>query len=190
MAAAPKQVAVYSLAAVRAATQDFAPPGLIGEGGFASVYKGELAGDRVAVKRLKTEDGSAAAAEQLRSELQLAASVQSERVLPLLGMVRTRSGAQRPLPLGVQSDLDCILFRRTTTPSRARPASEILPPGHPFRSWTATSLASSRRFDAGRGPRSRPERRRTTAPVCGAAGAGGARLRRGPGGASRRADRP
>lgn len=101
MAAAPRQhLHLYAVSDVRAATKDFSQAALIGEGGFASVYSGELAVDglpaRVGVKRLRATEGLGAG--ELLSELQRAASVRHERLLPLFGLVRSGWRGYSPWP--------------------------------------------------------------------------------------------
>lgn len=69
--AAPQR---YSYAELRAATGDFAADRRLGAGGFGAVFRGELAGGEVAVKRLSQEAGPGTAA-GLPSAKQFAAEV-------------------------------------------------------------------------------------------------------------------
>ncbi|GMH04476.1 hypothetical protein Nepgr_006315 [Nepenthes gracilis] len=59
---------VFSFADIRAATNDFAPENMLGEGGFGPVYKGKLRdGQEVAVKRLSKT--SSQGFEELKTEI-------------------------------------------------------------------------------------------------------------------------
>lgn len=87
MVAAAPNLCLFGMAEVRAATQNFSH--IVGRGAFGVVYRGELGDGEarrlVAVKKL---NGLGTTASELLSELTTAASVQSERVLAAIGVVR------------------------------------------------------------------------------------------------------
>ncbi|KAJ0568848.1 putative protein kinase RLK-Pelle-DLSV family [Helianthus annuus] len=74
----------YSLDTVLAATNDFSEDNKIGEGGFGSVYKGELEDGRlIAVKRLSRDSGQGE--QQFKNEVLLVAKLHHRNLVGLLG---------------------------------------------------------------------------------------------------------
>ncbi|KAI7744511.1 LOW QUALITY PROTEIN: hypothetical protein M8C21_006204, partial [Ambrosia artemisiifolia] len=74
----------FSLKSVLAATGSFSVENKLGEGGFGSVYKGSLPGNRqVAVKRLSTK--SSQGRDEFMNELKLIAKLQHTNLVRLLG---------------------------------------------------------------------------------------------------------
>ncbi|KAI7744515.1 hypothetical protein M8C21_006208 [Ambrosia artemisiifolia] len=74
----------FSLKSVLAATGSFSVKNKLGEGGFGSVYKGSLPGNRqVAVKRLSTK--SSQGRDEFMNELKLIAKLQHTNLVRLLG---------------------------------------------------------------------------------------------------------
>lgn len=80
MATEASHLRIFPIVALRRATNDFAAENIVGRGGFSIVYRGELAGVQVAVKKLNT----AAPGTALIRELQILSSVQSERLVRIL----------------------------------------------------------------------------------------------------------
>jgi hypothetical protein len=74
---------IYTEAAVRAATGDFAPANGLGAGSFGEVFRGVLDGQLVAIKRLGPGHGL-----DVLRDVQMYAHVPArENVMPILGMV-------------------------------------------------------------------------------------------------------
>ncbi|WCJ42963.1 receptor kinase 2 [Euphorbia peplus] len=75
---------VYSLRALSIATNNFDPANKLGQGGFGSVYKGQLDdGQEIAVKRLSRNSGQGA--EEFENEVVLIAKLQHRNLVKLLG---------------------------------------------------------------------------------------------------------
>ena len=80
----------HSFAELESATGGFAKERVLGEGGFGAVYRGELAGRQVAVKRLTQESGPGTAAglnsvAQFEAEVRVIASYSHAHLLPVIG---------------------------------------------------------------------------------------------------------
>ncbi|KAF3784796.1 Cysteine-rich receptor-like protein kinase 10, partial [Nymphaea thermarum] len=73
----------YSLKAVQAATNNFSEENKLGGGGFGPVYKGELSGRIVAVKRLSEHSGQGL--KEFMNEVILIAKLQHKSLVRLLG---------------------------------------------------------------------------------------------------------
>ncbi|XP_031477985.1 cysteine-rich receptor-like protein kinase 15 [Nymphaea colorata] len=73
----------YSLKAVQAATNNFSEENKLGRGGFGPVYKGELSGRIVAVKRLSERSGQGL--KEFMNEVILIAKLQHKNLVRLLG---------------------------------------------------------------------------------------------------------
>ncbi|MQM17127.1 hypothetical protein Taro_050096 [Colocasia esculenta] len=73
----------FRFSKISSATNSFSPANKIGEGGFGTVYKGELDGENVAVKRLSRH--SVQGLEEFKSETQLVAKLQHMNLVKLLG---------------------------------------------------------------------------------------------------------
>jgi len=82
----------------------------LGSGSFGDVYAGQFRGERVAIKRFRARD---TAADSFFRELAVAAAVQHENVLRVLGMVRRPCCAARSRSASIQ----CL--RRIRPPARA-----------------------------------------------------------------------
>ncbi|PON41048.1 Cysteine rich receptor like kinase [Parasponia andersonii] len=79
-----EELPFIDLATIRAATDEFADSNKLGEGGFGSVYKGELPdGTEVAVKRLSLK--SRQGLEELKNEVILIAKLQHRNLVRLVG---------------------------------------------------------------------------------------------------------
>ncbi|XP_043807711.1 cysteine-rich receptor-like protein kinase 5 [Manihot esculenta] len=77
-------LAFFNLSTIFAATENFSQANKIGQGGFGSVYKGQLTnGKEVAVKRLSKNSGQGA--EEFKNEAMLIAKLQHRNLVKLLG---------------------------------------------------------------------------------------------------------
>uniref|UniRef100_A0A2C9U9Q2 Receptor-like serine/threonine-protein kinase n=1 Tax=Manihot esculenta TaxID=3983 RepID=A0A2C9U9Q2_MANES len=77
-------LAFFNLSTIFAATDNFSQANKIGQGGFGSVYKGQLTnGKEVAVKRLSKNSGQGA--EEFKNEAMLIAKLQHRNLVKLLG---------------------------------------------------------------------------------------------------------
>lgn len=74
----------YNFNTIRAATDNFSPDNIIGEGGFGEVYKGKFpTGQDVAVKRLSKHSGQGG--QEFKNEVLLVAKLQHRNLVRLLG---------------------------------------------------------------------------------------------------------
>ncbi|CAN6463744.1 unnamed protein product [Victoria cruziana] len=78
----------YSLKAVQAATNNFSEDNKLGRGGFGPVYRGELNGRLVAVKRLSQRSGQGL--KEFMNEVILIAKLQHKNLVRLLGCCTER----------------------------------------------------------------------------------------------------
>ncbi|KAL5972886.1 hypothetical protein ACLOJK_039692 [Asimina triloba] len=102
----------FSFATVEAATDNFAPSNKLGQGGFGSVYKGQLAGGQeIAVKRLSRSSGQGL--EEFRNEVVLISKVQHRNLVRVLGW--SVHGEEKILIYEYMPNksLDSILFDQT-----------------------------------------------------------------------------
>ncbi|XP_025015077.2 G-type lectin S-receptor-like serine/threonine-protein kinase RKS1 isoform X1 [Ricinus communis] len=77
-------LAIFSHRTILAATNNFSAANKLGQGGFGSVYKGQLAnGQEIAVKRL--EKNSRQGIEEFKNEVMLIAKLQHKNLVKLLG---------------------------------------------------------------------------------------------------------
>nr|XP_034927093.1 G-type lectin S-receptor-like serine/threonine-protein kinase RKS1 isoform X5 [Populus alba] len=82
----------FKLSTVTAATNNFSPANKLGQGGFGSVYKGQLAnGKEVAIKRLSRSSGQGT--EEFKNEVMVIAMLQHRNLVKLLGYC-TQDGEQ------------------------------------------------------------------------------------------------
>ncbi|XP_050210120.1 G-type lectin S-receptor-like serine/threonine-protein kinase RKS1 [Mercurialis annua] len=80
----PPGIAYFDLSSIIAATNNFSPANKLGEGGFGSVYKGQLTnGQEVAVKQLS--ENSVQGIEEFKNEVMLIAKLQHRNLVKLLG---------------------------------------------------------------------------------------------------------
>ncbi|MQM17128.1 hypothetical protein Taro_050095 [Colocasia esculenta] len=77
------ELRAFRFSKISSATNSFSPANKIGLGGFGTVYKGELDGENVAVKRLSRH--SVQGLEEFKSETQLVAKLQHMNLVKLLG---------------------------------------------------------------------------------------------------------
>ncbi|TYI93910.1 hypothetical protein E1A91_D02G167600v1 [Gossypium mustelinum] len=74
----------FDFNAVRLATENFSDANMLGQGGFASVYKGQLEdGRKVAIKRLSENSGQGE--QEFKNEVMLLAKLQHRNLVRLLG---------------------------------------------------------------------------------------------------------
>ncbi|KAL6765855.1 kinase-like domain-containing protein [Haematococcus lacustris] len=74
----------YSLQQLMAATQNFSPSAIIGEGSFAKVFRGKLDGLQVAVKKPRCRL-DAEQARQFQVELSVLSAIHHPHIIPLIG---------------------------------------------------------------------------------------------------------
>ncbi|KAM3749525.1 hypothetical protein ACB098_05G192100 [Castanea mollissima] len=75
---------IFDLSCIVAATNNFSPINKLGEGGFGSVFKGQLSnGQQVAVKRLSNSSGQGI--EEFKNEVMLIAKLQHRNLVKLFG---------------------------------------------------------------------------------------------------------
>ncbi|KAM0021688.1 putative protein kinase RLK-Pelle-DLSV family [Helianthus debilis subsp. tardiflorus] len=102
----------YSLDTVLAATNDFSEDNKIGEGGFGSVYKGELEDGRlIAVKRLSRDSGQGE--QQFKNEVLLVAKLHHRNLVGLLGFCLEEKERLLIYDYLPNSSLDKFLFDPT-----------------------------------------------------------------------------
>ncbi|XP_030944977.1 G-type lectin S-receptor-like serine/threonine-protein kinase RKS1 [Quercus lobata] len=75
---------IFNLSCIVAATDNFSPVNKLGQGGFGSVFKGQLSnGQQVAVKRLSNSSGQGI--EEFKNEVMLIAKLQHRNLVKLFG---------------------------------------------------------------------------------------------------------
>ncbi|KAM3747149.1 hypothetical protein ACB098_05G014900 [Castanea mollissima] len=75
---------IFNLSCMVAATENFSPTNKLGQGGFGSVFKGQLSnGQQIAVKRLSKS--SRQGMEEIKNEVMLIAKLQHRNLVKLLG---------------------------------------------------------------------------------------------------------
>ncbi|CAB4306297.1 unnamed protein product [Prunus armeniaca] len=102
----------FHLSAIIVATGNFSPVNKLGQGGFGTVYKGQLANDqKIAVKRLSKISGQGI--EEFKNEVALIARLQHRNLVKLLGCCI--KGEERMLVLEYlpNKSLDSFLFDHT-----------------------------------------------------------------------------
>lgn len=77
-------VLIFDLSTIISSTDDFSDANKLGEGGFGSIYKGQLSnGQEIAVKRLSKNSGQGV--EEFKNEVTLIARVQHRNLVRLFG---------------------------------------------------------------------------------------------------------
>ncbi|KAJ1291280.1 hypothetical protein BS78_02G304700 [Paspalum vaginatum] len=99
---------VLSLSSLEVATNYFDESNKLGEGGFGAVYKGDLFGQEVAVKRLSK--GSGQGLEELRNELVLVAKLHHKNLVRLEGFCLEEGERLLVYEYMPNKSLDTILF--------------------------------------------------------------------------------
>ncbi|CAM0144782.1 unnamed protein product [Urochloa decumbens] len=99
---------LLSLSSLQVATNNFDESNKLGEGGFGSVYKGDLFGQQVAVKRLSK--GSGQGLEELRNELVLMAKLHHKNLVRLEGFCLEEGERLLVYEYMPNKSLDTVLF--------------------------------------------------------------------------------
>ncbi|KAL2228401.1 receptor-like serine/threonine-protein kinase SD1-7 isoform X1 [Sesamum indicum] len=100
---------VFSFTQIAAATDNFSCENKLGEGGFGSVYKGELNnGLQIAIKRLSK--GSTQGTEELKNELALTTRLQHVNLVKVLGICTEREEQMLVYEYMPNRSLDMYLF--------------------------------------------------------------------------------
>ncbi|XP_061336710.1 G-type lectin S-receptor-like serine/threonine-protein kinase At4g27290 [Gastrolobium bilobum] len=73
----------FDFSTISNATDQFSPSNILGEGGYGPVYKGELNGREIAVKRLSLKSGQGP--QEFKNEVLLIANLQHRNLVKLLG---------------------------------------------------------------------------------------------------------
>ncbi|KAF2305035.1 hypothetical protein GH714_001208 [Hevea brasiliensis] len=80
----PPDIEFFDLGTIVAATNNFSPANKLGQGGFGSVYKGQISNEQeIAVKRLSKSSGQGI--EEFKNEVMLIAKLQHRNLVKLLG---------------------------------------------------------------------------------------------------------
>ncbi|XP_050215884.1 G-type lectin S-receptor-like serine/threonine-protein kinase RKS1 [Mercurialis annua] len=105
----PLDTTIYNYTTVLAATNSFSPSNKIGQGGFGSVYKGQLDnGQEIAVKRLGPNSGQGI--EEFKNEIMLIAKLQHKNLVKLLGCCMEGDDAMLIYEYLSNKSLDFLLF--------------------------------------------------------------------------------
>ncbi|XP_021661937.2 G-type lectin S-receptor-like serine/threonine-protein kinase CES101 isoform X1 [Hevea brasiliensis] len=101
----------FSFESIVSATDNFAAANELGKGGFGPVYKGELHGQQVAVKRLSRNSGQGL--EEFKNELLLIAKLQHTNLVRLVGCCIQREEKILVYEFMPNKSLDSFLFDPT-----------------------------------------------------------------------------
>ncbi|CAN4116643.1 unnamed protein product [Withania somnifera] len=103
---------IFDLSTITSATDDFSDANKLGEGGFGSVYKGQLSnGQEIAVKRLSKSSGQGV--EEFKNEVTLIARVQHRNLVRLLGCCIQRGETMLVYEYLPNKGLDNFIFDKT-----------------------------------------------------------------------------
>ncbi|KAF3953511.1 hypothetical protein CMV_021056 [Castanea mollissima] len=95
---------IFNLSCIVAATENFSPTNKLGQGGFGSVFKGQLSnGQHIAVKRLSKS--SRQGIEEFKNEVMLIAKLQHKNLVKLVGTYDSMSGVAKPTQLPISSKM-------------------------------------------------------------------------------------
>ncbi|KAF7836278.1 Proline-rich receptor-like protein kinase PERK12 [Senna tora] len=75
----------FTYSEIHAATKGFCPTNFLSEGGFGSVYRGEIHGMKIAVKQHRCETSSLQGEKEFKSEVDVLGKARHENVVMLLG---------------------------------------------------------------------------------------------------------
>ncbi|XP_059282014.1 G-type lectin S-receptor-like serine/threonine-protein kinase At1g11410 [Lycium ferocissimum] len=105
-------VLIFDLSTITSATDDFSDANKLGEGGFGSVYKGQLNnGQEIAVKRLSKNSGQGV--EEFKNEVTLIARVQHRNLVRLFGCCIQRGEKTLVYEYLPNKGLDNFIFDKT-----------------------------------------------------------------------------
>ncbi|WMV17949.1 hypothetical protein MTR67_011334 [Solanum verrucosum] len=105
-------VLIFDLSTIISSTDDFSDANKLGEGGFGSVYKGQLNnGQEIAVKRLSKNSGQGV--EEFKNEVTLIARVQHRNLVRLLGCCIQRGEKMLIYEYLPNKGLDSFIFEKT-----------------------------------------------------------------------------
>ncbi|XP_043808128.1 G-type lectin S-receptor-like serine/threonine-protein kinase RKS1 isoform X2 [Manihot esculenta] len=108
----PPDIEFFNLSTIVAATNNFSPANKLGQGGFGSVYKGELSnGQEIAVKRLSKCSGQGI--EEFKNEVMLIAKLQHRNLVKLLGCCIQGGEQMLIYEYLLNKSLDTFLFDQT-----------------------------------------------------------------------------
>ncbi|KAK4591365.1 hypothetical protein RGQ29_021537 [Quercus rubra] len=103
---------IVDLSCIVAATENFSPTNKLGQGGFGSVFKGQLSnGQHIAVKRLSKS--SRQGIEEFKNELMLIAKLQHRNLVKLLGCCISEDETMLIYEYMPNKSLDSIIFDHT-----------------------------------------------------------------------------
>ncbi|CAL5072306.1 unnamed protein product [Urochloa decumbens] len=102
------QSTLLTLSSLQVATNNFDESNKLGEGGFGAVYKGDLYGQEVAVKRLSK--GSGQGLEELKNELVLVAKLHHKNLVRLEGFCLEEGERLLVYEYMANKSLDTVLF--------------------------------------------------------------------------------
>ncbi|CAN1224404.1 G-type lectin S-receptor-like serine/threonine-protein kinase RKS1 [Linum perenne] len=106
---------IFTLSAIYAATENFSPTKILGQGGFGSVYKGCLPdGLEIAVKRLSKNSGQGI--EEFKNEIRLIAKLQHRNLVKLLGCCMEGDEQILVYEYMPNNSLDSFLFDESKKP--------------------------------------------------------------------------
>ncbi|XP_048226209.1 G-type lectin S-receptor-like serine/threonine-protein kinase SD1-1 isoform X2 [Ricinus communis] len=106
------EVQIFDLHTISAATNNFNPANKLGQGGFGSVYKGQLHdGQEIAVKRLSHNSGQGIA--EFKTEAMLIAKLQHRNLVKLIGYCIQREEQLLIYEYLPNKSLDCFIFDHT-----------------------------------------------------------------------------
>ncbi|XP_016463438.1 G-type lectin S-receptor-like serine/threonine-protein kinase RKS1 [Nicotiana tabacum] len=105
-------VLIFDLSTIISATDDFSDANKLGEGGFGSVYKGQLNnGQEIAVKRLSKTSGQGV--QEFKNEVTLIAKVQHKNLVKLLGCCIQKGEKMLVYEYLPNKGLDSFIFDKT-----------------------------------------------------------------------------
>ncbi|KDP20844.1 hypothetical protein JCGZ_21315 [Jatropha curcas] len=108
----PPDVTFFDLSTIVIATKNFSPANKLGQGGFGSVYKGQLFnGQEIAVKRLSRN--SVQGIEEFKNEVMLIAKLQHRNLVKLLGCCIEGGEQMLVYEYLPNKSLDVLLFDQT-----------------------------------------------------------------------------
>ncbi|XP_030971126.1 G-type lectin S-receptor-like serine/threonine-protein kinase RKS1 [Quercus lobata] len=103
---------IFDLSCIVAATENFSPTNKLGQGGFGSVFKGQLSnGQHIAVKRLSKSSGQGIG--EFKNEVMLIAKLQHKNLVKLFGCCIQEDETMLIYEYMPNKSLDSIIFDHT-----------------------------------------------------------------------------